>query len=327
VTALLATFRSRLSARFARWAHRRQGDDAVPVTMQARRVYILPTRSGLGFGVLLVVMLLAGLNYSNSMALLLTFMLAGYAILGIHETQRNLKGLRVVHASAADSFAGDTGQIELRFENRLHTARGPIAARFEDHSSLLLSLPPGSVTTHSIDYLRRHRGRHRLGRIEIQTTAPLGLFRSWCWLYLPLEAIVYPAPRGARPLPANDGARHSDGVSTLATGNDEWAALRPFAPGDSPRSVAWKVYARGAPLLVAQYAGAAGAEHTLDYGALGVLGAEARLEQLCAWILRCEAAQEPYRLRLPGQDLPRGSGALQRQRALRALALHGGGAA
>jgi uncharacterized protein (DUF58 family) len=325
VTALLAGIRSRLAQGAGNWAHRRQGDDALPVTLQARRVYILPTRTGVVFGALLAVMLLAGLNYNNSMALLLTFLLAGYAILGIHETQRNLKGLRIVHARAADSFAGAAGRIELRFENTLHTARGPVALRFEGQRSVPLALPPRSVTTQFVDYQRARRGRHRLGRIEFYTTAPLGLFRSWCWLYLPLEAIVYPPPSGARPLPHDAGTRRIDGDTALAAGAEEWSALRPFAPGDSPRAVAWKVYARGAPLLVSQYAGAAGAEHTLDYAALGALGVEARLQQLCEWILRCEAAQEAYSLQLPGQFLARAIGAEQRQRALRALALHPAG--
>jgi uncharacterized protein (DUF58 family) len=327
VTALLAGLRTRLAERVAAWAHRRQGDDVLPVTMQARRVYILPTRTGMIFGLLLVVMLLAGLNYSNSMALLLTFMLAGYAVLGIHETQRNLKGLRIVYASAGDSFAGGTGRIELRFENTLHTARGPLQVRFENNLGTPQLLAPRSVATLFVDSRRKRRGCHRLGRMELYTTAPLGLFRSWCWLYLPLEAIVYPAPLGARPLPVDDGVRRRDGISALAAGSEEWSTLRPFVPGDSPRAVAWKLYARGAPLLVSQYAGAAGSQHTLDYAMLEGLGVEARLEQLCAWLLRCEAAGEAYSLRMPGQTLPLGLGAECRQRALRALALHPAGRA
>jgi uncharacterized protein (DUF58 family) len=322
VTARLARLRNRLTQRAASWAHRRQGDDGLPVTMQARRVYILPTGTGAAFGLLLVLMLITGLNYSNSMALLLTFMLAGYAILGIHETQRNLKGLRVVYASVADSFAGLPGRIELRFENTLHSARGPLLLRFEDRHAAPCLLAARSVATLFVEYQRARRGRHRLGRIELYSTAPLGLFRSWCWLHLPLDAMVYPAPVGARPLPHDDDARRHVGSSALAAGAEEWSALRPFVPGDSPRAVAWKLYARGAPLLVSQYAGAAGTRHTLNYAALEGLGVEARLEQLCEWILRCEAANEPYSLTLPGLALARGLGAEHRQRALRALALH-----
>src|SRR5579862_1524822 len=57
----------------ARWARKRQGNDALPLTLRARRIYILPTSTGLAAAGLLFLMLLAGLNYNNSLALLLCF--------------------------------------------------------------------------------------------------------------------------------------------------------------------------------------------------------------------------------------------------------------
>lgn len=313
-----------MNQRLGRLAHRRQGDDLLPLVLQARRVYILPTKAGAGFGVLVFVMLLAGLNYTNSVALLLTFALVGYAILGIHETQRQLKGLRVVMAGPGDSFAGDTGRVELRFENTLHVARGPLWLRCGSEADCELELAPRSVGTQFVIYRAPRRGRYRLPRVAISTVAPLGLFRAWSWLHLPLDAIVYPAPGGLRPLPRRGGLRRAGAAAPLATGAEEWASLRPFTPGDSPRAVAWKLYARGAPLLVSQYAGAAGEHHELDFVRLPGLGEEARLSQLAQWVLQCERQREPYSLRLPGVTVPRGLGAAQRQRALRALALHGG---
>ena len=62
-------------ARMARWIRKRQGPDTLPLTLSRRRLYILPTRAGLGFGILLLLMLIAGLNYANSTALFLTFLL------------------------------------------------------------------------------------------------------------------------------------------------------------------------------------------------------------------------------------------------------------
>jgi uncharacterized protein (DUF58 family) len=62
-----------LRARIAGWARRRQGADTLPVAIHYRRIYILPTRAGWGFAFLLFCMFIAGLNYSNSTALFLTF--------------------------------------------------------------------------------------------------------------------------------------------------------------------------------------------------------------------------------------------------------------
>ena len=45
-------------------------------------------------------MLIAGLNYSNSLALFLTFMVAGFVLVGMHECQRTLQGLELTQAQA-----------------------------------------------------------------------------------------------------------------------------------------------------------------------------------------------------------------------------------
>src|SRR5262245_11181866 len=95
-----------LRKRIASWARRRQGPDAPPVELNSRRVYILPTRVGIGFGLMLLVMLIAGINYGNSLALFLTFMLAGFGLVTMHQCHRNLVRTIFVSAAAAPTFAG-----------------------------------------------------------------------------------------------------------------------------------------------------------------------------------------------------------------------------
>jgi uncharacterized protein (DUF58 family) len=323
MSALFRSLRRRLRERIARWARQRQGVDVAPFTLQARRIYILPTRAGLGFAVLIFAILATALNYGNSMAMLLAFLLTGFALIAIHECHRQLKGLRVVHAHAEDSFAGSTGRVELRFENTLSTVRGPLRLRCDMASETVCLLVPRSVSPQFLEYQRYARGLHALGRVAVWTTAPHGLFRAWCWVHLPLSAYIYPQAAGHLPLPTRGGQRASHGQFALAAGAEEWAALRPFAAGDSPRAVAWKQYARGAPLLVAQYEGEAGEHHELDFDALPTLATETRLSQLCQWVLRCEALREAYSLQLPGIRIARGQGIEQRRTALRALASHG----
>ncbi|MGH8179972.1 MAG: DUF58 domain-containing protein, partial [Steroidobacteraceae bacterium] len=81
-----------MQERAADWARRRQGPDRLPLRLARRRLYILPTRAGIAFAALLLTMLGAGLNYANSLALLLTFLLAGFALVAMHECHRNLLG-------------------------------------------------------------------------------------------------------------------------------------------------------------------------------------------------------------------------------------------
>src|SRR3984885_16238410 len=115
--------RAFMQRRLAPGVTRRQGEDVLPVTLHRRRLYILPTRTGMAFGVLLLLMLIAGLNYANSLALLTTFLLAGLALVSMHACHRNLLGLTVTDLSAQDSFAGSHSELRLRLTNPSATPR------------------------------------------------------------------------------------------------------------------------------------------------------------------------------------------------------------
>ena len=48
---------------------RRHGRDSLPISINRRRIYILPTRFGFMLGGILAAMLVAGLNYNSNLAL------------------------------------------------------------------------------------------------------------------------------------------------------------------------------------------------------------------------------------------------------------------
>lgn len=315
--------RAALASALARWVRARQGDDTLPLTLQARRIYILPTGAGVAAAALLFVMLLAGMNYNNSLALLLCFLLCGVTLVSMHECHGMLSGLKLLRAEADDSYAGRLGELQLCFENPHTRPRSALQLRTSGCVPGRLQLPPAATRLVRLKYQAGARGRQRIDRLELSSTAPLGLFRAWTWLHLPLEAIVYPAPGGTRPLPVRSGDPRPGERRSRVGGEEEWAGLRPLQESDSPRSVAWKVYARGGPLLVAQYDAPAGIHRLLDFASLQSLPLEQRLSQLAQWVLDCERLGDTYRLQLPQQALPVGHGIAQQRACLEALALYG----
>jgi uncharacterized protein (DUF58 family) len=314
--------RRRLTERVEQWARQRQGGDSLPLALRSRRLYILPTRPGLAAAALLFVMLIAGLNYSNSLALFLTFLLAGVVLVGMHECQRTLQGLEVVQAQAADCHAGAVGNVELRCANPARLPRRALSLRSPGSNATHFEVAAGAVITIQVAFQAGKRGRNRLERLELASTAPSGLFRCWTWLYLPVDTIVYPSAQGSRPLPRASAGRVSAQSAALVPGEEEWAGLRPYQSGDSPRSIAWKAWARGAPLMVAQYATSSGSDYLFSFDGLESLELEARLSQLAAWITQCAGPDTACGLRLPGAELPLGRGAAHRTLLLRALALY-----
>jgi len=318
----LSRTRASLAARVQRWARARQGDDVLPITLHARRIYILPTKAGLGAGVLLFLMLLAGMNYNNSLALMLCFLLCGITLVSMHECHRALSGLKVVQAEAEGTFAGRQGALLLYFENADSRTRSTLSIRSAPCPPVDFQLLPAAAQTLSVPFQALERGKQRIDRLELSTQAPLGLFRAWTWLYIPMDVVIYPAPNGSRVLPPRQGELRAGRARVRNNGEEEWAWLRAFQDSDPPRSVAWKAYARGAPLMVAHYESPAGLQRILNFNPLQAQGLEQKLSQLTLWVLECERLGEYYALQLPKQSLPVGHGVAQRRACLEALALY-----
>jgi uncharacterized protein (DUF58 family) len=64
-----------------------------------------------------------------------------------------------------------------------------------------------------------------------------------------------------------------------------------------------------------------------DWDSLAGLDAEARLSQLCRWVLDAHERREAFGLRLPGLSIPPNIGTAHRQHCLNSLALFDTGAA
>jgi uncharacterized protein (DUF58 family) len=320
--AALAKLRERLRKGAAEWARRRQGDDRLPLTLARRRLYILPTRAGMAFGALVLTMMIAALNYANSLALLLAFLLAGFALVAMHECHRNLLGLSLLEAAAPPLFAGSTGALRLTLQNASRLARYRVETAVPDDPAVPLDLPAGDGGQIELSIRAGRRGLQRIDRLRVSSSHPFGLFRVWTWVHAPIVVMVYPRAAGSLPLPADSGI--SAGTWPRGAGGaDEWFGLRPFRDGDSPRQVAWKAYAREAPLLVKEYSSAASPLRMLSLDAARQPDIEARLSQLARWIVDAEAAGDLYGLELPGGLIPAQRGPDHRHRCLAALALYG----
>lgn len=311
-----------LRGRMANWIRKRQGADSLPLTLSRRRLYILPTRAGVGFGLLLVLMLVAGLNYANSIALFLTFLLTGFMLVSMHQCHRNLLGVQLAAAAALPTFAQRSGTLRLTFDNPAAAVRFRVAAGVGDDPTTPADVPAKGRATIELPVAAPTRGVVEIDRLHLITTHPFGLFRTWTWVHAPIEMLVYPRPEGSLPVPTSHGNK-SGKRSVAEAGGDEWMGLRPFRDGDSPRQVDWKAYARDAPLLVKEYSAAASELRMFDFNTLAALPLESKLGQLARWVVEAEASGGRYGLTLPDTHIKPNQGAEHRHRCLAALATFG----
>ena len=312
----------RIETRAAAWARRRQGLDSVPLQLRRSRIYILPTRTGLGFAGLLIVMLIAGLNYANSLALVGTFSLMSFALVAMNLCHRNLLGVRITSATTLSAFAGDDAVVELTLDNDTSLDRYSLTAAVSGRKAEVIALGSNESARLRLAVTTQRRGRLKLERVRIDTDFPFGLFRAWVWLHLPLQITVYPRARGERRTPPGAAGRDPD-QGSAQIGVDEWIGLRPFRDGDSPRQVDWKAYARAHPLLVKEYRGGASETLQFDLSQTPGVALDRRLEQLALWVCDAEARGARYGLMLAARAIPQDRGAAHRHRCLEALALYG----
>ena len=88
------------------------------------------------------------------------------------------------------------------------------------------------------------------------------------------------------------------------------------------RHVDWRAVARGQPLLLKQFVGTGGQRVWLTWADVsGLPDVEAKLSQLCRWIVEAEREGFQYGLRLPGFEGSPSRGDRHRHHLLRALAL------
>lgn len=296
-----------------------EGPQAPPYQLHRRNVYILPTRHGLMFAALLLLMLIGAINYNNSLAYLMTFLLASLSVVAILHTYRNLLRLSLTSGHIEPRFVGETLTIPVRIDNRQGPARFAIEINFPGETPGIVDIGAHLQQNIDLENIPQRRGHHLLNRFTIATRFPLGLFRAWAHVHLKQSYLVYPRPAAISQLPA-DSLYKLKVTGDQGVGTDDFAGLRPYHSGDSLRHIHWKVAARQQGLLTKQFGGDRSEELWLDWSSLPDVPLEQRLSILTRWVLLAEREGKSYGLRLPGLVLEPDRGGPHRHQCLKALA-------
>lgn len=309
-----------LRVRWQRWVNRRIPRTDKQVFSQ-RNIFILPTGAGVVFGVLLLVMLITGINYQNSLIYLLTFLLGAIMVAAMHQTHRNLAGLELTLVKTGEGFAGDPLPFRFRAVSGKHDAVA-ISLCFDGQTLDQQHVPARQAADMSIALACQQRGYFRPDRIRVETRFPFGLLKAWSWVRPVSCAIVYPRPVPAPEAPSTvtDGDDQSSARSV--EGNDH-ADMRPWREGDLSQRVLWKRYARTGQMVIADWEGEQGSPHWLDFHAFPGVDMELRLSYLTAQVLERGRSGAPFGLNLPGQVIEPDSGQAHVSRCLKSLAVFG----
>ena len=315
----MAKINRQLNQRFKRWIDRRI-PASTEITLSQRSIFIVPSKIGWMFCLLLILLLITAINYQNSLIYALVFWLFSIAMSAMIFTYRNLSGLTIKISSSVKGYAGDFIEIPLRISNNKRSHQGlNFSWDREIHQTDIFKDSEKEIR---IPYQLGSRGILKTERLKLLTRYPFGLYTCWTWIRLNTPGIIYPKPIYS-PFVASLG--HGDDVQTdanLAIGNDEFIGLRGYQAGDSLKHIAWKYLAKGKGLLTKEYDNQQLSMQWLDWHSLHGKSEEDRLSHLTGWVLQAEKEGRAYGINLPNVKIQPNTGDAHRDQCLRQLALY-----
>ncbi len=306
------------------WFMSRLPDDPEHIVLDRKRIYIVPSRLGFIFAGVLLIMILASINYQTNLGFLLTFLLASMVMVVMLHTFRNLRHLHIQTLRAKDVFMGENIFFPVLVSSRGNQHFYSLAIESPCGKTPVFNLQPGQKSQQTISCPTKKRGKYVFPQFRIFTLFPFGLFYSWCLIRPTAYVWVYPkASTSSRPLPLGEADSQSDHKgSRLVKGNEDFFAIRDYQKGDRLKQIAWKALAKGQALQSKEFVNQVSSDLWLDEALLNEADTELKLSQLCRWILDAEQLGLDYGLRLKHIEIPPDHGKMHQTRCLQALAAY-----
>ncbi|MBN9415065.1 MAG: DUF58 domain-containing protein [Candidatus Eremiobacteraeota bacterium] len=118
-------------------------------------------------------------------------------------------------------------------------------------------LAPGQQVSLDVHFRALKRGAYRVGPAYVGSTYPLGIVRLSRKIGQPQTLLVTPRIHPMRNLRLHTGMRHQPGGMPQASQQGEsmeFVGVRDYRPGDSPRKIHWKLFARRGQPVVREFA-------------------------------------------------------------------------
>ncbi|UTF60976.1 DUF58 domain-containing protein [Gilvimarinus sp. DA14] len=294
---------------------------AQKVTLAHRSIYVLPSKAGLGYALVAVLLWLLGTNYENNLILASSFLLFALFIVSVLHAYRNLAGVQLQVLSANPGFAGE--RIELPVEMSAPRGSVHLQLQYPGTAAIRCDLEKNRPHTLRVPLLAERRGWLSPGRLLLKSYYPLGITRVWSWVFLKSEILVYPQPKPAVLNLNYPGGEEGD-LGDRVKADDDFMGFSRYQAGAPLSQVAWKLYARGAGLQLKEFAAGQRQGVWLDFAALEGT-TEDRLSGLCYLALQWHCEEREFGLLLPGVRIELASGERHLHQVLKELALYKGG--
>ncbi len=302
--AVLSFFQQRMDA----WIALRNPASTDQILLHNRRLYILPTRFGYLYAIMQFVLLLAAINYQNSMTYVLTFLLTALGIISLWQTHKNLLGLTIQLKTPRPVYQQETLNLEFIISHSNQSNRYAIGIQYMNEAPVYSRLKPAQSKTVSLSLPALKRGLYKPAGLVIFTRYPTGLFHAWSWLKFDIPIWIYPKPvYNVKLKHSNTDEQHNKSTIDTADG-DDFAGLREYRQGESLKHISWKAYAQGRGMLTKTFQGHASHGLWINWQDMSAISQEGKLSQIAALVIQTNQEGSKYGLKLPGITIDQATG-------------------
>ena len=290
-----------------------------------RELYILPTRIGWYYGLILVSLFGIAIKFDNQAAFMMLFILISVGLVAMVYTHNNVIGLSLNSQPSKSVFLGEPATFPVTLKN---------ASRKERHAVWLIcagfhrlcTLKPGESEQVELKLPTVQRGYLQCEPINLSSQFPIGVFFCWTKRFISDQrCLIYPQPLNLVPFPSdgsNQGKQQAN--SQIRIGAEDFAGMKSYQPGDRLRDIHWPSLAKTNKLVSIQYETHSNSSVNLSWFSLpNTLSTEDRLSQLCYWVIEAEQSAIRYQLEMPNQTIEYDTGLTHFHECLRVLALWG----
>ncbi len=290
-----------------------------------RELYILPTRVGWYYALILSALFGIAVKFDNQSAFMMLFILVAVGLVAMVYTHNNVIGLRMQSHPSKPVFLGTPASFPVTLTNPSSKPRHAvwlIAGGFHQ----LTKLNAGGEQTIDLKLPTVHRGYLPCDPVNLSSLYPIGVFFCWTKRFVSTErCLVYPQPLDLIPFPedgSNQGKEQAQ--SHVRIGAEDYAGMKSYQNGDRLRDIHWPSLAKTNKLVSIQYENHSNSSVNLSWFNLpATLGVEDRLSQLCYWVVEAEKAGQRYQLEMPNHTVEFDKGMNHYHECLRVLALWG----
>lgn len=289
-----------------------------------RQLYILPTRMGWYFALIMVALFGIAVKFDNQAAFMMLFVLVSMGLVGMLYTHNNVIGLTLNAQAGRAVFLGEHAEFPLIINNDTNKSRHAVwitsggfqqVLELDAHSEQLVPLKLPTI----------QRGYLNCDPIIVTSQFPIGVFFCWSKRYDATQrCIVYPQPLDLISMTANNQAGKQENQSAALSGNEDFKGMKQYQQGDRIRDIHWPSVAKTNKLVTIEYESLSPSSINLSWLSLPPsMSVEDKLSQLCFWVMEAEKSGYKYQLEMPNHTLSHDNGNTHYHNCLKTLALWG----